>query len=327
MTALTTGAARAVIRVHRTTLIVWAVFIVGAVACLVWLNEVTAPSARRTIAACSRIGHCDTPFTALGFTELMGWVVTLAYYTFWAVAAWAATSLIGRELEHGTAQLAWTQGVSPARWLATKLALPALAIVLGGTLFSLVYGWARSANHALLGDDWTFPEVFADRGPTLAAWSLAALAVGTLSALVLRRSLPALGVAVTVMIVLNRCLEQYRVDLWPTVTRTFARPLPMGNGVWQVEQAGKGTWGVETGVLVHGQRNPNIDAYGLCDGTAAEARRCLDRLGIDGYYTVYHPQSHYWPMNLVETGILLTIAALATAAAFLVLRRRTARTV
>jgi hypothetical protein len=37
----------------------------------------------------------------------------------------------------------------------------------------------------------------------------------------------------------------------------------------------------------------------------------------------FHTQSHYWPMHLVETGIVLGAAALATAAAFWVLRRRT----
>ncbi|MGX1475723.1 UNVERIFIED_CONTAM: hypothetical protein RKD50_004531 [Streptomyces canus] len=36
------------------------------------------------------------------------------------------------------------------------------------------------------------------------------------------------------------------------------------------------------------------------------------------------PPSHCWPLHLVETGIVLTVTALATTAAFWVLRRRTA---
>jgi hypothetical protein len=36
-----------------------------------------------------------------------------------------------------------------------------------------------------------------------------------------------------------------------------------------------------------------------------------------------HPQSHYWPMHLVETGIVLGVAVVATGAAFFALRRRT----
>ncbi len=36
----------------------------------------------------------------------------------------------------------------------------------------------------------------------------------------------------------------------------------------------------------------------------------------------YHPESHFWPLQYVETGIVLAVAAAATAAAFWLLRRR-----
>jgi hypothetical protein len=39
---------------------------------------------------------------------------------------------------------------------------------------------------------------------------------------------------------------------------------------------------------------------------------------------VYHPDSHFWPLHLVETGIVLAVTAAATAAAFRLLHRRTA---
>ncbi|MGW2722194.1 hypothetical protein [Streptomyces sp. NPDC001492] len=287
MTALATGTARTVVRVHRTALIVWSAFVLGAVAYLVWLNEVTAPDARAQVATCTPdAGFCTAFLATRDYAEPMGWISTVVYYSFWAVAAWAGAALIGRELESGTARLAWTQGVSPARWLATKLASPALVIVLGGVLFVPVYRWAWSANRDLMGDDWTFNDVFAARGPAVVAWALCALAVGALAALTLRRSLPALGLAVAVMIALNRYMELHRKDLWPTVTRTSVTGFEPSNSWWQVENGS----------------------------------------GADGRYAVYHPQSHFWPMNLVETGIVLTIAALATTASFLVLRSRTART-
>jgi len=66
--------------------------------------------------------------------------------------------------------------------------------------------------------------VFAARGPAVVAYGLCALAVGTLAALLLRRSLPALAVAVTVMIVLNRYVERYREDFRPTAAPP--RPSP-----------------------------------------------------------------------------------------------------
>ncbi|MEU9015496.1 hypothetical protein AB0D12_38530 [Streptomyces sp. NPDC048479] len=35
----------------------------------------------------------------------------------------------------------------------------------------------------------------------------------------------------------------------------------------------------------------------------------------------FHPASHFWPLQLVGTGIVLALPAAATAAAFLILRR------
>ncbi|MEU9170956.1 hypothetical protein AB0D34_24650 [Streptomyces sp. NPDC048420] len=261
-----------VLRLHRTALIVWAVFVLACVGYLVWLTEVTADSVYAAQAVCrSHSGSFCGLMESRAYRESMSWISTFFYYSFWAVAAWAGGSLIGRELESGTARLAWTQHVTPTRWLAVKLAVPALLIVLGGAVFVPVYRWAWSAHRDLMGDDWSFPDVFAARGPAVVAYGLCALAVGALAALLLRRSLPALGVSVAAMIVLNQYIERHREDFWPTV----------GNG-----------W-------------PPQDLWQTRAGT-------------------YHTPSQFWPMHLVETGIILTITALATTAAFRLLRRRTA---
>ncbi|MFF4271244.1 ABC transporter permease subunit [Streptomyces sp. NPDC001536] len=261
---------RGVLRLHRTALIVWIAFVLGSVAYLVWLTEVTADDVQATLDACR-----DTSARYCGFgasrdySGPMGWVSTFMYYSFWAVAAWSSAALIGRELESGTARLAWTQDISPTRWLAAKLAVPALVLIAGGALFVPVFRWAWSAHRDLMGDDWSFADVFAARGPLVVAYGLCALAVGALTALVVRRSLPAAAIAVAVVIVLNRYVEKYREEYWPAVTGTAH------NNDWST-----------------------------------------------GYGT-YHPQSHYWPLHLVETGIVLAVAALATLAAFLLLRHRT----
>ncbi|WP_308216378.1 hypothetical protein [Streptomyces ortus] len=98
-------------------------------------------------------------------------------------AAVAGGALVGRELENGTAELAWTQSVSPARWPAAKLAVPALLLTAGGTVFVLVFRWAWAADRDLMGDDWTFHDVFAARGPALVAYALCGLGVGALAGL------------------------------------------------------------------------------------------------------------------------------------------------
>ncbi|MER6494223.1 hypothetical protein [Streptomyces griseorubiginosus] len=216
------GLTRAVLRLHRTALIVWTVFVLGSVGYLVWLTEVTAGSVRETLDACPDHGILCGIDAWHAYSGAMSWTSTFMYYSYWAVAAWAGGALIGRELESGTARLAWTQGVTPRRWLTAKLALPAAALVVGGAVFVPVYRWAWSAHRDLMGDSLAFNDVFADHGPLVVAYGLCALAVGALTGLLLGRPLPALALSVAVTTVLNRTLEHHRptplppTAFWPT---------------------------------------------------------------------------------------------------------------
>ena len=63
------------------------------------------------------------------------------------VGVFFGAPLIARELESGTFRLAWTQGVTRARWLMVKLALVGLASsVLAGGLSLMVAWWANPIN-------------------------------------------------------------------------------------------------------------------------------------------------------------------------------------
>ncbi|MGW1716696.1 ABC transporter permease [Streptomyces sp. NPDC002156] len=224
-------------------------------------------------------------------------------------AAWAGAALISRELENGTARLAWTQSVSPARWLAAKLAVPAALLVTGTVLLTLLHRLMWDKHSELWGSmgtwEWYLSNSYVANGPLATAYALLGLAVGALSGLLVRRSLPALGVAVLSLLTLTSVLGDLRPHLWPveTVTRTTGYPQWIGMVVRD---------GV---VLADGSRVP--EPY--CAGEACRAGR-----GIVGYYRDYHPTSHFWPLQLMETGIVLALVAAATAAAFWLLRRRTA---
>ncbi|MFD9395235.1 hypothetical protein ACFWBB_32240 [Streptomyces sp. NPDC060000] len=310
------GTARTVLRLHRTALLVWATAVVVLSGWLVWLTEVGVKEELAEWEACARAEQdlCDMAVGWVGYSESLGWAGLLISYLFLAVAAFAGGALVGRELENGTARLAWTQGITPARWLTAKLAVPALVLTAGATALVLVYRWAWGAHRNLTYNGWMGDDAYLSRGPATLAYALCALALGAFTALLLRRALPALVVSVAATGLLAFVLAQYRGSFWPALTRTS-----VANGADPPDNA----WELESGALVHGHRTPDVD-YWRCDGTAAETRRCLDDLGITGYYTTYHPESHYWPIHLVETGIVLAVAALATAAAFLLLRRRTA---
>ncbi|MEV1064734.1 ABC transporter permease subunit [Streptomyces sp. NPDC050263] len=310
------GLARTVLRVHRAALTVWALAVIGLSGWLVCATEVGAASKRAAVEACDRTDQdwCDTTMGWTGYGPSVEWIGLLTGYLFLAVAAFAGSALIGRELESGTARLAWTQGVSPTRWLAAKLAVPALAVTVGATALVLVYRWAWAADQDPLSNGWKAGSAFLARGPATVAYALCALAVGTLIALLLRRTLPALAVSVATTGLLGYVVAQFRDSFWPALTITSTT---------QDVEYPDSAWELENGAVIHGRRDPDFDIW-QCDGTVAEGRRCLDDLGFSGTYLTYHPESHYWPLQLVESGVVLAVAAAATTAAFLLLRRRTA---
>lgn len=134
------------------------------------------------------------------------------------IGLFVAGPLIGRELEDGTYRLSWTQHVSPARWLAAKLAVPG-ALTLGGvTVLSAVYawGWTRMSETNYPGQS-SEPLVYGAMGPVPVASALLGLAVGALIALLLRRTLPSMALTVAASLALIAAREAVRPGghFWP----------------------------------------------------------------------------------------------------------------
>jgi hypothetical protein len=256
-----------VLRVHRPALLVWCAYVLLMTGWMLWVQHVSGARIRAELDACRRRpeGACIDVMT---FSHSMneGWIGTFIAYSSYGIAAWAGAALVGRELERGTAQLAWTQSVTPTRWLTAKLAVPAVALTAGTTVLVLVYRWFWSADEVLRSDEWYYTDPFLNRGPAILAYALCALAVGALAGLALRRSLPALAVAFGFVLWFHLYLDDHWSELWPmrTITGTVS--------------------------------GHDLDAL---------------------------PASHFWPLHLMTTGVVLTVAAAATGAAYWLLRRRT----
>ncbi|MFF7471183.1 hypothetical protein [Streptomyces sp. NPDC008092] len=208
------AAYRSLRRLHRPALLVWAAFALLVTGWLLWLHLSKVPAERdcrgffrySPMAADSLPGCGYSAFTdANNVFNFLGEAIS---YSCVAVAAWAGGALIGRELESGTARLAWTQSVSPARWLAGRLTAAALPLVAGGGLLALVFGWAWSSDQDWLVSNWTYDRVFVARGPLLPALLLLGLAVGALAGIALRRTLPALGAAAAVTLLTRLYLRE-----------------------------------------------------------------------------------------------------------------------
>ncbi|MCX5398007.1 ABC transporter permease subunit [Streptomyces sp. NBC_00102] len=223
--------------------------------------------------------------------------------------AFMAGPAIGRELENGTHRLAWTQSVSPARWLTAKLAVPATAVVAATLVLTAARAWASGRAEEYT-DEWFMDGLRSASGVLPLAYALFALAVGTLAGLLLRSTLRSMAVALVVQGLAVYGFDQVRVHLWPAVTATYHSS--------RIGDFRPDWWIVDSGYLTStGERLP----YMTCADTTEAGDACENALGITGRYVDYHPESHHWPLQLVETGILLAAAALAVYASYRLLRR------
>jgi len=250
---------------------------------------------------------------------------------------WGAP-LIAAEIERGSHRMVWNQSVTPTRWLAVKLATLAAAAVLTAGVLSLLLTWWASPLDQRANDRFA-AMTFATRGIAPLGYAALAFALGAILGLLIRRALPAMAVTLAVFIALQILFAAVlRPNLLPSATATM--PInattmsqvqgigtgPDPSGPVQIFGPGPaGAWilsatNVEntSGHEISGNQvstclnNPSATLTDLGDCLAA------DNLHID--YT-YQPASNYWPLQWLETGIYLALAALLGGACFWRIRR------
>ncbi|MCT7357059.1 hypothetical protein N4P33_33695 [Streptomyces sp. 15-116A] len=281
---------------HRAALAIWAAGLAAAVAGYLWMHAL-GDEARRGAGACAepatgRLPSCTALETITADETYATGIALISTALAWLclpVAAWAGAALTGRELESGTIRLAWTQSTGPVRWLAVQLAVPAALLTTGAAGLVLLNRWARGDGDPDLVGDWYNADVFISTGPAALAYPLAGLALGALAGLYLGRTLPAAGTALAAILLLSTLLDHTRELLWPAVTRSAPERFELPRSAFQL------SWDTTTAT----DGSPTVTA-------------------------TFHPGSHFWPLHLMETGIVLAVAVLAVTAAFALVRRRTA---
>lgn len=215
---------RWLLRLHRPALLAWTVFVLVLAGLLLWVGGPLTDGAVegwRQYNACES-GGCVYDPSAVGRYKDWYTYTTLAVLAApFLVAAWAGATLTSRELEHGTAQLAWTQSVSPARWLAAKLAVPAVLVAVGSGLLVGLHHWAWSTGQGRIDSakDWFDIGTYAANGPATAAMALAGLVIGALFGLLKRNSLASLVGSLFATVFLWSVMALATPYLWPTVTK------------------------------------------------------------------------------------------------------------
>ncbi|MEU4798579.1 ABC transporter permease [Streptomyces sp. NPDC023327] len=309
------------VRVHRTALLTAGAFLVLAVACSGWLRW-AASAFPEDDDNCVVGKPCDS---FLGFTSARDLLYTSMENGSLAlllvpllIGAFVAGPVVARELESGVHKLSWTQSVSPARWLAAKLTMAAAFAVVGTLVLMAAF---RIGTGDVIGGrsnlHWADRGVYEATGPALVAYALFAVGLGTLIGLAVRRTLLAMAVTGAVTGLVLWTFGNARWHLVPADTatgpvtgdNTFPTRFPMGS------------FSMDQGVTNAAGERFHEHA---CRPEPLPGAACPTDTKITDWYMDYHPRSHFWHVQLIETGIVLALAAAAAYAAFRLLRRRTA---
>ncbi|MFD3519187.1 hypothetical protein [Streptomyces sp. NPDC058653] len=314
-----------VVRQHRTTLLIGAaVMVAGALALIayrIWAGNLADDFAATgcDVTGTDRRPDCFTPASDFsdrmyGFDRAVNYGSYALQFLPGLLAAFVAGPMVARELESGTYRLAWTQSVSPARWLASKLSPLAVAVLVLVPPLTAVRAWVAASvpdNSPYPRTPWHEPTTFVSLGTAPVAYALLGIAAGALVGLLIARTLPAMSAALLAVGGAFLAMNQVRAHLWPSATATS--PLdgyPRPGGTW---------WWLDEGLRgADGDRLPDM----ACSGPYEVQLRCLAEHGAAARYIDLHPASHFWPLQLVESGIVLALAAACAFAAFKVLGRR-----
>jgi hypothetical protein len=279
-------------------------------------------------AACATSHSCGSLhlFTAGGYSALPV-IVTLTIAVPALLGLFWGAPLVAAELEQGTHQFIWTQGVTRGRWLAAKISWILLAAALWGGSVAAAVTWWSGTDNTINGDRFYNPLKFATQGVVPVAYSVFAVALGIAAGALFRRILPALGVTLAGFAALLVGLQTLaRPHYLPAVTtRLPLAGASIPGSSWILTGTITGPAHQAVGYIGNGSGNWAISGMPAnCNAVAhnqASAWSCLSEHGYRAALT-YQPGTRYWAFQGIESGIFLALAAILVALTIgLIIRR------
>jgi hypothetical protein len=228
------------------------------------------------------------------------------------------------ELENGTYRLAWTQSVTPRRFVAIKLGVTVAAALAAGLVLSALLTWWHGPLDHLRGR--MAPSAFDLEGTVPIAYVLFALGLALAAGGLWRRTAPAVIVALV-----GYLAARITVDTWlrerylSPIATTWGTRTKGGDGGPDLSHA----W-----VLSEGPSDrfghllePSRITLQTCEkaaGTCA-APRVPVRVNLPDYiHTVYQPASRFWQFQAIETAAFggMALALIAFSAWWVLERNR-----
>jgi len=216
--------------------------------------------------------------------------------------AFIGSPLVAREIESGTHRLAWMQGVTRLRWLAVKMVLVFVPIL----MIAAVAGILETILINQLGSMPNHWAVFDQHAPMTVASTLFALSLGVAVGAVMGRSIPAMAVTlVTFVIVRIGLAELGRPNYIAPLSFTthdlsrFSSPPPGLPDAWWVDDAS--FYDSSGHLLSSGFKYSSQAAFAVQH---------------------YQPGDRFWQFQTIESAILTALAvALVGFAIYWVTRR------
>jgi len=208
------------------------------------------------------------------------------------------------ELEQGTFRLAWTQSITRRRWLTAKLALIVAGALLAALIMSLLLTWWRTPFDRL-GN--RFDTGFESEGIVPFAYTVFAAALVIALGAVLRRTAPAIGLAligfIAARVVVGGLLRpHYLAPLSATWSGDPSTTGPDLRSVWLIRQDLSDA---------HGNAVHNLPSIAEACGSDLAAKfgdaSCLAQHGVFNH-AIYHPASRFWLFQGIEAAIFLGLA-------------------
>jgi hypothetical protein len=246
------------------------------------------------------------------------------------IGVFAGAPVLARELETGTFRYTWTQGFGRARWTVAKLAPLAVAVTVAAAAFSVLVSWyvqpiwGAGDNNGPL-----YPTIFDLRGVALAAWTLAAFAIGALAGILIRRVIPAMfatfaawaGLAAVTGAFLRRHYEaplistnaNFHIRAW-----VISQVWTQGGQAASLSMINQTLHAVDVQAVTPGQFQP-----GPATPASIDPVQYLIQHGY-AQLTTYQPDSRFWPFQWIEGGWLVALSLLLIAATVWLVRRRAA---
>jgi hypothetical protein len=309
---------RVTARQHRTAL-VWT----GAVAAVLAIVLAATGVPLHELAARGGVGWYGETRASVDYSGVLQALALALQLAALLVGMFLGAPLLPREIQEGTAKLAWTQAASRARWLLAQVLPLAGLLALASLAIGAEFSWWLSP----------FPDItFGRIGPLspwwslrfnlvpllLAGWVVFAFTLGVLLGAAIRRTLPAMAATLACYgAVLFEVSSSWRMRYLPPLHRAVPVQFQSGGGY-------------SYGVVWRGQRPVTMSTVlSWPDGRPLSNAQQLSsaawmRLHHIVMWISYQPGSRYHTFQAIELGWLLAASALLVAAAIVVIRRRRA---